>query len=280
MKPFVPIFCAALLGLGLSTQAPAAQDASNPTNGVQSFEFLNGWRMEDGGHMAAVRIQLDEGWKTYWRAPGSFGIPARFDWTGSKNVASVRFHWPTPHIYNEAGLITIGYKDELVLPIEFTPVSGSKKMVVAADVEFGVCADVCVPASAKFEAILPATSEIGDKDDTLAIRASLKNRPTPSLSAGVRNIACSVTPEPGGFHLVARFETARTLSKSAMTVVEYPSEDLWIEGSGTSNTGRNVSVSAMLFTVAETPIILDRSKIRLTLFNGGTAIDIQGCPAR
>ena len=61
---------------------------------VVSASVLTGWRMENGHHMAALRITLAPGWKTYWRAPGEAGIPPRFDWTGSDNLSAVTVHWP------------------------------------------------------------------------------------------------------------------------------------------------------------------------------------------
>ena len=57
-------------------------------------DLLTGWRLEDGRHAAAIRIRLDPGWKTYWRAPGDGGIPPSFDWQGARNLAGWSVHWP------------------------------------------------------------------------------------------------------------------------------------------------------------------------------------------
>src|SRR5208282_2413725 len=45
---------------------------------------------------AGVEIQLDPGWKTYWRAPGDSGVPPTLDFSGSENVKSVTVLWPAP----------------------------------------------------------------------------------------------------------------------------------------------------------------------------------------
>jgi DsbC/DsbD-like thiol-disulfide interchange protein len=270
MRPHVFAICATLLALG--TSAAAAQ--SGPSLGLQSFELLNGWRASNGQHMAAVRIQLDKGWKTYWRTPGSFGIPAQFDWSGSKNIAEVRFHWPTPHIYREAGITTIGYKDELVLPIEFTPKTKGQDIILSADVEFGVCSDVCLPTVSRIDAVLSSTA----KTHVPTIRASLANRPQNSASAGVRDVTCAVTPSSDGFQLTATLRTAKPLSDQALAIVEYPNSDIWVDGTQTELHGRELRVSTTLFSMTDAPLILDRSKLRLTLFDKARAIDIQGCP--
>ena len=54
---------------------------------VLQATLLPGWQTASGSHMAAVDLTLAPGWKTYWRSPGDAGIPPRFDWSGSKNVA-------------------------------------------------------------------------------------------------------------------------------------------------------------------------------------------------
>ncbi len=275
MKFISSLSCTVVLALGLFGAVHSASAQSGPSLGLQSFELLRGWRMDNGRHMAAVRIRLDKGWKTYWRSPGGVGIPARFDWSGSKNIDSIRFHWPTPHIYTNAGVTTIGYKDELVLPIEFTPKSGAQDIVINADVEFGVCSNVCLPATSRIDAVLSKTTEA----DVAVIRAALADRPQSGASAGVRTVTCSLKPSQDGFEFRAKLRTATALSDHTLAVVEYPNADFWIDGAQTQLSGRDLIVSSTLFAVSDAPVILDRSQLRLTLFDKALAIDIQGCPA-
>ena len=37
---------------------------------------------------AGLQIELEPGWKTYWRSPGSSGLPPQFSFSGSTNVAA------------------------------------------------------------------------------------------------------------------------------------------------------------------------------------------------
>ena len=76
--------------------------------------------------MAGVRIALDKGWKTYWRSPGDAGIPPSLNFADSQNVARVTVHWPTPEIFDQNGLRSVGYDDELILPLEITPADPSQ----------------------------------------------------------------------------------------------------------------------------------------------------------
>ncbi len=43
-----------------------------------------------------VHIEIDAGWKTYWRNPGGSGIPTQANWTCSTNVKSIEVRWPAP----------------------------------------------------------------------------------------------------------------------------------------------------------------------------------------
>src|SRR5258705_742891 len=63
-----------------------------------------------------LQLDLEPGWKTYWRSPGDSGIPVTVDWSGSRNVAAVGFAWPAPRRFTLFGLEIFGYGDEVVFP--------------------------------------------------------------------------------------------------------------------------------------------------------------------
>jgi suppressor for copper-sensitivity B len=108
---------------------------------------------------AGVQIRLDRGWWTYWRAPGSSGMPPMFDWSGSENLADdPEIAWPVP-----ARVIAFGeelnlYKDEVVFPIEFRAANPSKPVKLRLKVMFGACSTMCVPSTAAHAITLPPTS--------------------------------------------------------------------------------------------------------------------------
>src|SRR5580693_6039182 len=72
-------------------------------------------------HHAGIEIRLAPGWKTYWRYPGDSGVPPRFDFTGSRNLKSASVHYPAPHRLTDEGGTSIGYKGDVVFPIDVTP---------------------------------------------------------------------------------------------------------------------------------------------------------------
>ena len=112
-------------------------------------------RMPQGHYLAGLEIVLDDGWKTYWRNPGDGGVPPSFDWAGSANVAAIKVLYPAPMRLPEANGISIGYKHAVLLPIEVTPQDPAKPIALKLALEFGVCRDICIPATATLDIAIP-----------------------------------------------------------------------------------------------------------------------------
>ncbi|ENY73762.1 suppressor for copper-sensitivity B, membrane protein [Aeromonas diversa CDC 2478-85] len=70
-------------------------------------------RLERDGERALLRVQLAEGWKTYWKSPGEGGIAPAIAWQGDPRV---QWHWPTPTRFEVAGLPAQGYPGGCDLP--------------------------------------------------------------------------------------------------------------------------------------------------------------------
>lgn len=106
--------------------------------------------------LAAVDIELGEGWKTYWRFPGDVGgVPPFFDWEKSENVASVTVLYPAPKRMTDATGDTLGYKSAVVFPVEVTPKDPAKPVNLKLALDYGICREVCVPVQAVLALDLP-----------------------------------------------------------------------------------------------------------------------------
>ena len=92
-----------------------------------------------------LHFRLKKGWKVYWRSPGDAGFPPRIDWSGSQNFASGVLSWPVPKRFSVLGFETLGYKNEVVLPIEVTPSTPGKPLSLRATVDYLACDEICVP---------------------------------------------------------------------------------------------------------------------------------------
>lgn len=106
--------------------------------------------------VAGVEIELEHGWKTYWRNPGTSGVPPRMEWSESDNVAEAKLLFPAPHRFQERDGDTIGYKTAVVLPVAVTAKDPAKPIKLKLALEYGVCKDVCVPVQPTLELAIPA----------------------------------------------------------------------------------------------------------------------------
>jgi DsbC/DsbD-like thiol-disulfide interchange protein len=274
MSALRPILTA-LLALALPAAA-AAQSSSGLAEVPAEVRLLPGWRTADGTHMTALHVRLEPGWKTYWRAPGDGGIPPRFRWAGSQNLAGVRFHWPRPGVYEIGGMRSIGYYGELVLPMELTPVRPGEPIHLQAAVELGVCRDVCVPMSAEVTADLAASMAASAPDPR--ITAALAARPASAREADVRRVACTVEPLRDGLRLTARIEMP-SLGPNEVAVFELPDDSIWVSESDNDREGRALVATSDMVPPSGAPFLLDRSTVRITVLAGDRAVEMQGCPA-
>ena len=85
---------------------------------------------------AGVAVDLDEGWKTYWRMPGEAGIPPQFDWSASDGVAGVEVLYPLPGRLHDLSGETIGYERHVVFPVFVTPAADAKGVKLRLDLLF------------------------------------------------------------------------------------------------------------------------------------------------
>lgn len=110
----------------------------------------------DGTLDVGLQVQLDPGWKFYWRTPGDAGLPPAFDWSGSANLAEALVRWPAPRRYDQDGLVTYVYDDEVVLPIRLRATDPRSPLGVRLTLDYGVCKDICIPYQHALELDLPA----------------------------------------------------------------------------------------------------------------------------
>jgi len=259
---------ALILAAFVSSAAPAL---AQQIDGVAAFEILPGWRTDRGTHMAAVRISLAPGWKTYWRAPGDAGIPPQFQWDGSQNVATAQFHWPTPGVMNQNGLRSIGYDKDVVIPVELTVPDAGAPARLRGGVLIGVCQDICVPMSFDFDAILPVS---GARDT--AILAALADRPKTQAEAGIGTVNCAIAPLEDGLQIT----TWIPYSGADAVVIEAGDDEVWVSEPSLTREGGMIVSQADMIHMDGGAFALDRSEVRITLLSQGSAVDIRGCVAR
>src|SRR6478609_3910480 len=120
--------------------------------------------------LGGIAFQLQPGWKTYWRTPGDSGVPPRFDFSGSENIEAVTVLWPAPVKFDDgAGGHSLGYHDQVVLPLRIVAKNTDKPVTLRAVVNYAVCDKLCIPVEAQAELAFAsvASTEDGNLSDAL-----------------------------------------------------------------------------------------------------------------
>jgi DsbC/DsbD-like thiol-disulfide interchange protein len=119
--------------------------------------------------LAGIEIEMADGWKTYWRNPGSSGVPPRIDWSQSTNLASARLAFPAPSRFVDRDGDTIGYKKYVVLPLELSAADASRPIELKVALEYGVCKDICIPIEVALSLAVPADATTFAPDSRVLI---------------------------------------------------------------------------------------------------------------
>lgn len=127
-----------------------------------------------GVYRVGVEIVMADGWKTYWRTPGDAGVPPTFDWSGSTNAAAVKVLYPAPMRMEEAGGEVVGYKNAVLFTVDVKPQDASRPVALRLQLEYGICRDICIPASTKLELTLASGAVSGPSD---ALKAAAERVP-------------------------------------------------------------------------------------------------------
>ena len=131
--------------------------------------------------LAGVEMQLETGWKTYWKNPGDSGIAPTFDWSESENVQHVDLRWPAPQRFDDPGDVTFGYKDRVLWPLNVVPADAGRPVTLRVSMLYGVCSEsICVPREENLAlTIPPSSSGAASSVDLPALVAALSRLPQP-----------------------------------------------------------------------------------------------------
>lgn len=246
--------------------------AGDPFGVPATATLIDGWQQPDGTRVSAVRITLAEGWKTYWRAPGDAGIPPEFSWNGSRNLAGVAVSWPTPKVFEQNGMRSIGYSNAVTLPLSIAAKRADKPVQINLTMEIGVCKDICVPQTITLKGTLDAASGT----PVPAIAAALAERPYTASEAGARGVTCTLTPSEDGLNVTAQI-TVPTTGGKEFVVIEAGRPDVWVSEATSHRSGNVLTARAEIVPNSSGALALDRSAMRFTVMGNSHAVDLQGC---
>lgn len=159
-----------------------------------SFAAATPWAEDNGGRMrviltppsadgtieAALQVEPDPGFITYWREPGESGIPPQISVTGADDARLEAIEYPVPKRLKIAEVTDMGYDGPVTFPLtlKVAPDSLPALTVIAF---IGLCKDICIPFQASFD--IPAKASAFeetpvDKAILAVARTSLPENPS------------------------------------------------------------------------------------------------------
>lgn len=95
-------------------------------------------------------------WHIYSKVPGEIGLATGIEWTPPEGFAVGELQWPEPQKFNDAGLVSYGYTDEVLLFATVTPPADLKAgapVLIQAKTRWLVCKldGECIPGEGEDE---------------------------------------------------------------------------------------------------------------------------------
>jgi thiol:disulfide interchange protein len=129
-----------------------------------------------------VHFAIKPGWHIYWRNPGDSGLPTAIEWNLPPGFSAGGILWPVPERFVQGGIGNYGYAGSADLLV---PITAAKDLVpgtaaeLAGEVSWLVCADICIPGSAKLSQSLPVAAGPVAADPAVAARFANIRRELP-----------------------------------------------------------------------------------------------------
>ena len=125
--------------------------------------------------MAAIRLQMADGWHVYWRNPGDeVGRATQVQWTLPPGLSAGAIQWPLPAKTSEKEFETLTYSGTVLLlvPIEIPVGQSPGNLTLQAKVRWLECHEECVPGSATVETTLRIDSVVEPSAHAAEIQAA------------------------------------------------------------------------------------------------------------
>ncbi len=159
-----------------------------------------------------IHFRLKPKWKIYWRSPGDAGFPPELKWEGSTNLKSAIIQWPAPKRFSVLGIETLGYKDEVVLPVIAIQRTKNLATTFKAQLRYLTCNDICIPYELKFFLHLQAGN--GEPSQfTHLINSYQSQVPIKSSNRGLKIVSSRTTETLNKANIQLALESSTPLSQ-------------------------------------------------------------------
>jgi DsbC/DsbD-like thiol-disulfide interchange protein len=241
---------------------------------IVSVEYIHGWTENNYDIQGAIHFRLSPGWKTYWKNPGPLGVRPIFDWTQSHNIEKIEFLWPTPEIFEQYGVRTIGYKDYLTIPIKIIKINPVENLELKMNIEFGVCSDICLLKKAKID--IPEVP-IGSPKNSKLINDAINSVPSKVIDQTISQYACVIQISDDNIILTFTAQLLQEPTAKPAMILEYTIAGLYPQDQKTTVKEQEISVEASLTNISNTMGIIERDQIRAILIMNDKGFQLNGC---
>jgi len=135
---------------------------------------------------AALRLEHEGHWHTYWVNPGT-GLATSIEWELPEGFTAGEIEWPAPTVLRDrrGEIIGNGYEGEVILPVKITVpenLAVGSRVTLRATADWLMCDEVCIPGGAELELSLRVRAA-GEENARLSgwhsqIRETLAELPT------------------------------------------------------------------------------------------------------
>ncbi|WP_028747867.1 protein-disulfide reductase DsbD domain-containing protein [Rhizobium mesoamericanum] len=179
---------------------------------------MSAWADNEGGRMrlvalppdpsgnirAGLQIEPKPGWITYWREPGSSGIPPQVSF--SKGVSLDKMSFPIPKHIVDDKVDEVAYDSSVTLPLQLTAKEPALREL-KANAFIGICKEICIPFQTELSLIFgrSAQSRLAEEAILRDAEAALPEAPSSEFNVGhhmlstdMKELFLSITlPESG-----------------------------------------------------------------------------------
>ena len=106
-----------------------------------------------------IKMDMQEGWHTYWVNPGDSGGAIDVKWILPDGNSASDVIYPAPHRIPYPPLMTFGYENQIIFPIDLSLIDLNQDIDITVNINFLICADVCIPESALIKTTLNTINE-------------------------------------------------------------------------------------------------------------------------
>lgn len=257
-----------LLLVALMLPAEAAQPGFGPwSNGAEvRVRLVAAGVGEDGRLLAGIEIMLEPGWWTYWRTPGSAGIPPVIDLSASQNLGPIEVSFPLPQRHDDGYGVSNVYEGGVLLPFTAEVPDPGATVELRLSLDLGVCEEVCIPEHVEAALTLPAGTHDRVAAATLAgARAQVPGPPEPG------SLAVESARRNGGTDKRPVFDIVVTAPANAGMFVEGPAD--WFPGQPERVIEAGDAIYRVTFDRLGSKTPIEGATLRVTLVAGGKAVE-------